>query len=168
MDEVRLKLLKRQIEEAFKDIPYPGDREMAEDPDDWECVELMNAFKGKHWRELDSEALRRNHDTFLSIAGLQYYFPAYLTAALDDLEDILPFTVYGLCFSSPEASSADVDVRKWQLERFNSFTPAQKRAIKAFLEYVRDEYSEYWTHDRSGPARALEDYWGQVDSQEGA
>ena len=167
MDEARLRSVKQQIEEAFKDAPYPGDREMVDDPDDWECIDLMNAFKGKHWKELDAETLRRNHDTFLSIAGLQYYFPAYLMAALDDLEDILPFTVYGLCFASPEASSPDVDVRKWQLKRFNSFTPEQKKAIKAFLEYVRDEYPECWSLRDPEPVRALRDYWGKGDHEEG-
>ena len=168
MDETRLRLLKRQIEEAFKDVPYPGDREMVSEPADWESAELMEAFKAKHWKELDPEALRRNGDSFLSIPGLHYYFPAYLIAALDNRENILDVTVYGLCLADPDESPRHAKLREWELERVNSFTPAQKKAIKAFLEYVRDEYSEYWTHDRSGPARALAEYWGQVDSGEGA
>lgn len=168
MDAARLKLLKRQSEEAFKGIPYPGDREMVNNPDDWESAELMNAFKGKHWKELDSETLRRNRDTLLSIAGLHYYFPAYLMAALDDLEDILPFTVYGLCLSDPELSPKYARLRQRDLERFNSFTPPQKRAIKAFLEYVRDEFPECWSPQAPAPVRALEGYWGQMDSQDGA
>jgi hypothetical protein len=159
MDEARLRSVKQQIEEAFKDAPYPGDHEMVTDPNDWESIDLMNAFKGKHWKELDAETLRRNHDTFLSIAGLQYYFPAYLMAALDDVEDILPFTVYGLYFSE------DPRLRQRDLERFNSFTPAQKKAIKAFLEYVRDQYPECWSLRDPEPVRALRDYWGQVDRE---
>jgi hypothetical protein len=97
------------------------------------------------------------------MTGLQSYFPAYLMAALDDLEDILPFTVYGLCLSSKDA-----ELRRWKRDRFNSFTPAQKRAIKAFLEYMRDEYPECWSFRDPEPVRALEDYWGKVDSEEGA
>lgn len=167
MNSARLRLLKEQIEEAFKEAPYPGDHEMVDDPDDWESADLMNAFRGKHWKELDHETLWRNSPSFLSVAGLRYYFPAYLLSALGHSDGLLQHTVYELCLADPETSPDYVELRKWKTKRFDAFTPAQKKAIKAFLEYVRDELSRYW-HPNNEPAHALDQYWGKVDEQEGS
>lgn len=148
--------LKQQIEQAFLDTPRPDDDHIGYNPDDWESAELNAAFKGKHWKELRPEELKYNSSTFLSLEGFRYYLPAYLFAALDDYGDLLPHTVYNLTAHDP--SSGDKELQDWKLERFKQFSLVEKRAIRAFLEYVRDEFS-FFSGGRA-PRLALERYWG--------
>jgi hypothetical protein len=152
MDRSRLQALKRQIEGAFAGVPRPGAARIGYDPDDWEASQLASAFRGKGWAELTPEELQLHSWSFLSQEGLQYYFPAYLFAALEDHGNILPMTVHGLTLTD------EPELRRYRLERFDVFMPAQKRAIRAFLEYVRDELGDVVG---DSAREALEAYWRQ-------
>jgi hypothetical protein len=164
MNPSRPQLLRQEIETAFATVPYPGDARIAYSNIDWDGAQLAAAFKGKHWKELTPHDMHWHEMTFLSHEGLQFYLPAYMLASLegyDDTlyEDIRPFTVYGLMLADGDTPQ-DREVRQLQLNNFSIFTPAQKRAIRSFLEYARDE----WTDDFVGgdsPRKALELYWGQ-------
>jgi hypothetical protein len=144
--------LKAQIEEAFSNVPYPGDGQIAYSETAWECPEINEDFKGKHWRDVPRETIRwhRAELPLFSPSGFQYYLPAYLLAALIDLE------VRGFLLSTLEARPEREPVMR---ERFERLTPSQKNAVKAFLEFMRAEAKdditwEFWS-------RPLRGYWGR-------
>lgn len=164
MEQSRQRALQQEIEAAFADVSYPGDDRIAYSNIDWDGAQLAATFKGKHWKELTPHDLHWHEMTFLSREGLQFYLPAYLLASLEGYdgtlyEDIRPFTVYGLTLVDENTPQGHI-LRESQLKDFSIFTPVQKRAIRSFLEYARDE----WTDDFVGgdsPRKALELYWGQ-------
>ena len=157
MSGSRHEALRRQIEAAFANAPYPGDDHIGFDADDWESAELARAFKGRHWQELSPAELQYHSSSFLSLEGFRYYLPAYLLAALEDHGNLMPHTVYGLTL--PQGSSPEEQrLRAWQLERFEGLSSTQKRAVRAFLEYARDEASHYFSQGQE-PRLALERYW---------
>ena len=162
MTTSRRDALKHQIEAAFVNTPRPDDDHIGYNPEDWESAELTEAFKGKHWKELDPAELNYNSSNFLSPEGFRHYLPAYLIAALDDYGDLLPHTVYNLI---PNLNPDDLSLEKpepqdGKHERFERLSPTEKQAVRAFLEYVRDEYAYYFFQGEA-PRLALERYWGQ-------
>lgn len=159
MPTSRLDALKQQIEAAFADAIKPEDDRIGYDPHDGESQELAYAFKGKHWKDIPREDLQYNSSTFLSPEGFRYYLPAYLLAALDDHGDLLPRSVYGLMPDPPDRPSTD-GLSEWQRTRFEPLSPLQKHAVRAFLEYVRDKFSQNFPESHA-PGAALERYWGR-------
>jgi hypothetical protein len=151
-----LTLLKQQIETAFADVSYPGDEHLVDYPEDWEHVELLEAFKGRPWKELTYEVLAYHSFNFLSAAGFHYYLPAYLFMALDDFRDKLPFIVDGLRRLKPDERD-----RQWCVDRFSGLNLSQRRAVRAFLEYVRDEPTYEWfdSHRAAEINQAIKDFW---------
>ncbi len=90
--------------------------------------------------------------------------PAYLLGSLYDYgdtvyADILHFTVYSLTLTDGDTVE-DCMLRQHELDMFSVFTPKQRRAIRSFLEYVRDEMPDEF-HQGDVPRKALELYWGQ-------
>ncbi|MFY0563591.1 DUF6714 family protein [Archangium lansingense] len=154
----RREAIRQQLEAAFADAPYPGDDHIGYDTEDWESAELVRAFKGKHWKELTPAELQYHSSSFLSSEGFRYYLPAYLLAALEDHGNLMPHTVYGLTLPAG-SSSGEQRLRAWQLERFEQLSPAQKHAVRAFLEYARGEASHYFSQGQE-PRLALTRYWG--------
>lgn len=150
----RLERLKQQIEQAFADVPYPGDENIGADPYDWECAELNQHLRGRHWRDIPRDILQyHQHDLpFFSTAGLHYYLPTYMLAALDDFMDTPHFTVY-------EVEPAEGELHDHWFERVRGLTPAQKNAIRSWLEYLRDEMPG--RTDLKHVQAALNNYWGR-------
>jgi hypothetical protein len=158
----RLQALKQEIASAFVGVPYPGDDALVDgvNPYDQESAALVAAFKGKHWKQLTPRELRYNDLAFLSREALQFYLPAYLIGSLYDYGettygDILPSTLLSLTLTDGTTAEGQL-LRQRDLKRFAVFTPAQKRAIRAFLEYVRNELPEQGDE----PRKAIELYWG--------
>lgn len=159
MSSAKREAIKKQIEDAFSDTPKPDDASIGYNPDDWESAELALAFKGRHWQDITPAELQYHSSSFLSSEGFHYYLPAYLLAALDDYGSLLQKTVFGL--GPPNESSPRAkDVWAWQLERFERLSSAQKRAVRVFLEYARDECTSDFIQG-DAPRLALERYWGQ-------
>jgi len=159
----RLRALKQEIATAFADVPYPGDDGLVDgnNPYDLEAAALAAAFKGKHWKQLTPQELRYHELAFFSREALHFYLPAYLMGSLYDYgettySNIIQSTVFSLMVEDGD-TPLDQKLRQRDLKRFAVFTPAQKRAIRSFLEYVRDELPE--EGDESRKALAL--YWGQ-------
>lgn len=143
-----LLLVREQIERAFEDVPYPGDEHIVSDPG-WEKDVLALDFKGKHWKDISRETLRRHQDdlALFTPAGRKFYLPAYLLAALDDRGDLLGWVIIRLTL--PET----LMFQRMFHSDFDGYSPAQKSAIRAFLEYIRDALSS------DDAAAALERYW---------
>jgi hypothetical protein len=154
---MRLEALQQQIEQAFVDVPYPGDDHIIDDPYDWEAAELLECFKGKHWKELSYEDLFQNSLTFVGLDAYSFYLPAYLLAALDDYERS-DHVVYGLCPMSSEKPK----LLQWQLRRYDRLNARQREAVRSFLEYMRDEKREY-VFDAEEIHDALERYWAREE-----
>lgn len=135
--------VRHQIEAAFSGVPYPGDDRITYAPDAWECAELAANFRGRQWKDVPVEVLRAHaaHLSLFSAVALPYYLPAYLLAAFDDL-DIRDFLLSELSMPAPG---------------FAPLAAAQKNAIKAFLQCMRDEAQG--DISRSHWSNALEQYW---------
>ena len=156
----RLDALRQEIEEAFADVPYPGDDHLVDEPYDWEAAELLECFKGRHWKELSHEDLFQNSLTFVGLDAYTFYLPAYLYAALDDY-DRSDHVVYGLCPTTDNAQ-----LLQWDLRRYDRLDARQRAAVRHFLEYMRDEKRSYLL-DAEEVRDALERYWAREDPSDG-
>jgi hypothetical protein len=74
------------IPDIFADVPYPGDADVVSG--DWPTTEECRYFCGKDWRAIDRSALHRRYAdiSFVTPRGLQYLLPAFLLAALEDID----------------------------------------------------------------------------------
>ena len=146
--------LRLQIENAFADVPRPAEDRIAYAPGAWETPELIRDFRGQHWKGIPVERIRQHaaHLSLLSPEALPYYLPAYLLAALTDL-DVRDFLLSQL--SIPDESHPDL--RSTFQHRFDALSSAQRNAIRMFLCWSRDEASGPIT--RQHWAQALETYW---------
>lgn len=142
------------IESAFADIPYPGDDNIVErlivdgrEMGDPEREEIADAFRGKPWRDLPREVILYHYDSlpFLTLEAFRYYLPAYLITALNEDGLNRDFVVFNLNFP----------------ERCNGFSPQQKLAVRAFLEYVRRVSESTGDPLQKHTTTALDRYWGQ-------
>lgn len=156
---VREEQLRRQIEDAFADVPQPDEGRIAYASDAWEAPELIRDFRGQHWKDIPVKRIRQHaaHLSLLSPEALPYYLPAYLLAALTDL-DVRDFLLSQL--SIPDESQPDL--RKHFQQQFASLSSAQRNAIQMFLRWGRDEAAGPAT--RQHWARALETYWDAPES----
>lgn len=150
----------RRIEEAFADVPYPGDDHLVVGwtPED---VEIASFLRGRRWQNLPLEWLARNHEVvfFMTPEALRFYLPAYLIASLlhYDQAGNIPSSVMFL-LELPSADDSDGQGR-FQA-RFEPLSRRQREAIKAFIEYLRDEHGEAYPEDTSPLLR-----WWASDSQ---
>ena len=170
--------LRRVIEEAFEDIPYPGDHNITDENCCPECQEVAEVLRGRHWREINDEFIEKhwaiNHN-FLLVrpAALRYFLPGLMIFSATDHET----SDSNLAGNVPHwLIPQEVDVKNDArfLETYEPLTPEQKRAVKLFLEYLIEAYpdryvldfSEYtlgWPPDEEmldGPMLALKRYWG--------
>ncbi|MEO7729688.1 MAG: hypothetical protein ABIY55_01860 [Kofleriaceae bacterium] len=75
-----------EIPGHFAEVEYPGDADVTSS--DWPTTEDCRYFCGKDWRTLDRSALYRRYAdiSFVTPRGLQYLLPAFLLAALEDVD----------------------------------------------------------------------------------
>lgn len=118
------------IEQSFADTVYPSDENISTfcAPD---CDEVALAFRGKHWKDLtDLEFLSRAYSlgalTFFDDVAFRFYLPAFLIASVNDEEIASGLDFYLL--------PHEAEIKK--LKRLVGFSPDQKRAIKAYLQYI--------------------------------
>ena len=134
MDELtkQAKLLRTQIEEAFADVPYPGDENLYDGwqlDDDYEDV--INNLTGKHWRDLIPKR-RGQHNPltkdiiFCSAAAWQFFLPAYMIADMMSGESEL-YTF------EPERSER---LRDHVERRFSRLNAKQCAAVASYLRYA--------------------------------
>jgi hypothetical protein len=135
--------LRKHIEAAFAETNYPGDALLVYDNSGHhlECNEVAAAFRGKHWKEISLEILRYHSAgiVFLTPEAYRFYLPAYLLAAVmhynqaDTIPDSVVFSLI------PPADANDFQAYQRRIE---GFTPAQRQAIKYFLEYLKQTHPE--------------------------
>jgi hypothetical protein len=159
--------LKGVIEEAFEDIPYPGDHNItAETPGDIEEKEVADVLRGRHWREVSVDYIAEHPFLWSSLAflkpsALRFYLPAFMIATIDDYikADFLIIALLAQLtpgFHKPYSKVAD---------DFASLSAEQSHAVRLYLEYMLEEHPEYKDYLGQGPVDdslllALERYWG--------
>lgn len=120
--------VQRLIEEAFRSVLYPGDDRIVVDDGglDPEREVLREVFRGKHWSEVPHEVVRWHYDGLphLTEEGRRFFLPAFMLAGMEP-DDIAGFAVLHL------TDPAD-------FEEFRRYTPEQRAAVKAFLEFQGD------------------------------
>ncbi len=155
----RLQRLKEEIEGAFRDIPYPGDDNIAANKRD-EYLEDLAKFKGKHWRDLTFEFLVPfgSHTAFFTTEAFRFYLPAFLIISAEfyyESDSLSVITIGDLVLPF------EGECEPWEIDRFHkrfdSLTAKQKRAIKSFLEFIRDTYP--YDPIYNDHLVALERYW---------
>ena len=162
-DPAKVLILKEQVKAAFAEVPYPGDGNIVQGSS-LEAKEIESFFRGKRWEEITLENLNSNPPmdpsagpSFMTEQAFHYYLPAYLMITIDSKPeaDVIPeFTVHRL--SIPEIAEAE---RSWYQSRVVRFTRAQRRAVKAVLEYVRDTYQGLPGGDLYSPTLSTIQYW---------
>ncbi len=130
----------RQIKEAFKSVEYPGDTNLITHPQYAESYEMLQAFKGKHWREVDVQLGEYWQMTLgrFTVEAFQYYLPGFLIAALDEEpSDISVFLVATL------KPPADLPKDEWFLDMVNLLTADQRSVVYEFLKGFYDDNPHY-------------------------
>lgn len=154
-NKTRVASLRRLIELAFADVPYPGDDKIGQGGMDGE--KLQNNFRGRHWRDIPNDILHWHQDDlcFFTLAGHHFFLPAYLLGSIQEHEDweLEISTIYSL--TMPAARHPRL-IKRF-LARMSQMDAAQANAITEFLRFKRDTYQ--CDLDREEVQRALDGYW---------
>ncbi|MBT8446816.1 MAG: hypothetical protein HKO62_01005 [Gammaproteobacteria bacterium] len=163
-----------RIEQAFSDVPYPGDDDLTDSTYGEEPAALVEAFRGRtDWRALSSEFLNQAPDgwasalSFFSGAAFRFYLPAYLIADINGELDATDPLVRLCMFVTPQGGAKKI-AAAWgggtMGERaradFAPFDAAQVGAVVAYLWWrlASDGYDPIIE-------QALEHYW--LEREEG-
>jgi hypothetical protein len=116
----------RLIEDAWRDVPYPGDSKIFT-PDSYDDEDIVNYFGGTTWRGHSPTGLRCHSSafTFFTAEAFRYWLPAFMIAAIQDPEeaDVVVERI-------PSSLSDSYAPKRWAL-----FTRAQKQAVAAYLRF---------------------------------
>lgn len=151
--------LRQCIKDAFADTVYPGDQNIATNPNHCdECRETDDFFKGRHWQELSgpNQKLQTGWGglSFLSPPAWRYFMPAYLMVGIgggEYAEDAAWSALYAL--SPPTENLAD-----YFQERASGFSAARQDCLAACAA----AFSEMEPEDETYQAAAA--YWKKAAS----
>ncbi len=133
----------REVEEAFANVPCPGDDRLLAYPDYYESDAILEVFPGKHWRELVFK-IPPEHDVSVKLfspEAFRFYLPAYLITALLDPPELGIFLEYTLGSLTPPDSKPLR--RQWFLGYISPLDARQKAAIRRFVELAIPEAKGY-------------------------
>lgn len=147
-------IVKDRIRSAFAMMPVPVSIIDTGIGDSDSRRMFRDNFQGKRWGEIQADTLCLHHDTlfFLSSSGFHYLIPAFMIAALDSPESHL---VEAVVFALTRPS--DPQDEQLFIETMSLFDGEQRSAIRAFLEYLKDEEPQNWPDN--APMDALNKYW---------
>lgn len=129
----------REIEEAFADVPYPGDDRLLAYPNYYESAYILEFFPGKHWRELVCK-IPPEHDVsvvLFSAEAFRFYIPAYVITTLLDPPEYGIFEEYTTGALDPSQSKSRR--RAWFLDYISPLDARQKAALRRFIEFTIPE-----------------------------
>lgn len=126
--------LQRCVEEAFADSSYPGDDNIATNPECCdECRDTDDFFRGRHWRELADSGEKLQFGwgglSFLTPEAWRFYIPAYLLVSLRAGEYAEEAAWSALSALSPSRDGSLVDYFN---ERASGFTRTQQKCLAAY------------------------------------
>jgi len=130
--------IEKLINEAFADVPYPGNNQIIDFRCDWdlEAAEVYRYFGKKHWREIDWKILRdagTDAIFFFTPQAYRFFLPAYQIACMEHNDEmgVIPEYFLGTLESHPLHPHSVF--RKLFLERCDKLTGKQKRVVRLFL-----------------------------------
>ena len=132
----------REFEEAFANVSYPGDDKIVDNPDYYENDKIFEAFRGKHWKEINLEMLFWHRQSLhrLSPEGFRFFFPCFMVGALlhsEETDTLWQSMFYDLTPPASEGPRMD-----WFLNVVNLLDARQKAAVRRYVElYVQIETS---------------------------
>jgi hypothetical protein len=136
--------VKKKIEAAFADVPYPGDENLVRstNPENLDAAKFFKGVKWWDWKDRPSELLSpkiNGYLFFLSPAAFRYYLPLYMIQALVDYNrsDLLPGEVIS-SLAPPDKEHINKHVTK----RISLLTTAELEAIHHYLEFFRREHGD--------------------------
>jgi len=104
--------------------------------------------------------------TFFTSEAFRFYLPAYLMISAEfyyESDVLSDYTIMDLVL--PEEGDRWVEDVRWErdlfFERFDPMKAEQKRAIKSFLEYIRDAYPYDSIYNKH--LLALDRYWKDIE-----
>lgn len=124
--------------------------------DDPECDRILKAFRGRDWKEISTETVRKFADALplFTPAAFRYYLPAYMLTSLEegggnpfssaepdsgfDNGDVMDFVLFRLTL--PES----VEDCSYFLERAQQFSRSERSAIARYLETVAERKETEW------------------------
>jgi hypothetical protein len=129
------------IEVAFKDVPYPGDKNITtcKCP---ECEKIGAHFRGTTWRDHTLQQLQQ-HQTAISLftpEALRFFLPAFMVRSLGKWWDtcLMPFFIAQQFIS--RSTTEDPVSQRHRTHRWEVFSPEQRRAVAVYLrEYAASE-----------------------------
>lgn len=160
-DEIRQRVA-RLIEETFEKTPYPGLKNICKPDSDGR--EITIAWGNKDWRDLQLDMITDYHVDLplLTPEAFRYYLPALMLVTMFHYQHVgtLPLGVmHSLTPPDPTLlhnyMKSKTDTGKYIgiadfLNRVTAFTPAEKFAIRAFLESYQK-----WCPKERGEQRML-------------
>lgn len=149
----------KAIEEAFGGVAYPGDDYITYDQSGYhlECMEIAEAFRGKHWRDLTTDFLLPQSQSlyFFTPEAHAFFISGYILCGTRDYDPEGFALLAALVFSLTPRRGAE--------EPFQALiaplTSPQRQAIAIFLKYL--EASHGGDYPDRAPSVALDLYWGR-------
>jgi hypothetical protein len=152
------------VEQAFADVPDPGDDARLIEPgaDGHYRETLASTWRGLKWRNIDAAWLAREGEDaliFMTPASVHYFMPAFLVAAVVAYEamDVAVDTLVSVLAPRPAS-----DERRHRFDAIQvTFTVAQAHAIAEVLRWLHDTRAADFLPDETGVSlldRAIE-YW---------
>ena len=158
MMDMDIEQVREEINAAFANLPVPAPRTLTRDRKG--AAKIRKEFANKNWQSIPPEFFVKGWSSFyyLSPEAYRYYLPALLLAGLQDtLEDSgLTHSVLWVLRPSFGALYYDGEDRDLRVKQ-SAFTPAQYRAVCAFLGLMFDR-NPHWRH-----LAAQDLHWGWND-----
>jgi hypothetical protein len=149
-----------RITAAFAEVPQPA-RDALINRHCCECLETSEAYGGKPWPEITLEELLRGREVaLLTATAWRYYLPAFLIWSIRAPEAVDVFL--DNLVSQLEPPSETRGVAEWFAERAVGFSPDQRQAIVAFLNWYRVRDEAMWRNLGGEPPGGVYDairYW---------
>lgn len=127
-------MLRETIEQAFADVPYPGDDNITRCPYNCsECRRIASFFKGKPGTGHAAEELRGYHValSLFTPEAFHFFLPGFMLASMDSYEkgDVIPDAIrFHFEYSHEMKDYFDV--------RMSKLTPEQRHAIIDYLIFM--------------------------------
>ena len=152
-------VLMEEIQAVFEDVTYPGDDNLIKNPEYAESFEMLQAFRGLHWREVTvdlAEYWYQNTGRFTD-EGFHFFLPAFLYAALhEDSTNLSSYLIYEF-IPVREPSEEQTAFRKRLDKRFDGLSEAQKAVVGKFVKLMIDENPSFFYQEVGEITRS---FWG--------
>jgi hypothetical protein len=179
-----------KLTSSFQTLPYPGDLNLVYDNTGYhlECVDIQQAFAGKHWSELSQETLIRESSAlaFLTPEAFRFYLPAYLSNVVREFDesDALPeISVYyltlpveadsliNLSYIQQQSNETKLEVSQFLMEELSRSNQKVHRFMELMFGFNQQQgqairyYLEYLKAEKNDyffsnePEIAIERYW---------